>query len=116
MTQGAIRARDFTGSPTALVFGKMPVLQNLEFRDKASLRCDPIRKSKEYSNACAAYIVGVVARDEPTSLHDYNGRQHKGEVNKFEEQFAVHRLRSRVSLVSEVQSEGLGLCIGGEWW
>lgn len=89
MTKDTIRARDFTGSAMALVFGKMPVLRNLEVRDKASLRCDPIRKSKEYSNACVAYTVGVVAQDEPTSLHDYNGRQHKGEANKFEEQFAA---------------------------
>lgn len=64
VTNDTMLARNFTGSAMAIAFSRMPVLRNLEFRDKASLRCDAIRKSKEYSNACAAYIVGVVARGE----------------------------------------------------
>lgn len=61
----------------ALAFTQMPVLRNLEFRDRASLRCDSIGKSKEYGNACAAYIVGVAARGECDYMAGRNNSRNK---------------------------------------
>ena len=77
MTQETIRVRNFTGSAMALAFTQMPVLRNLEFRDRASLRCDSIGKSKEYGNACAAYIVGVAARGECDYMAGRNNSRNK---------------------------------------
>ncbi|PVH80231.1 hypothetical protein DL98DRAFT_532229 [Cadophora sp. DSE1049] len=62
LTADTLRARQFTGSRAARAFSQMPILRNLEFRDKDSLKCDAIGKSKLYGTACAGYNVGVVAQ------------------------------------------------------